>query len=165
MCVACAGKHNYTDTRTPRSHWATGGNWLGYKDSNLNYLIQNQAYYRYTIPHCWSGADEEIRTLTRSPSLRPERSASASSATSAHATTSCTIHDAQGVCQSEFRGDAAPAMPVRRLCVCPLFQGAEEIQDGCGDGEFGIRFVLNVTVDTRLGVVVDELELEAFEDW
>lgn len=120
MCVACAGKHNYTDTRTPRSHWATGGNWLGYKDSNLNYLIQNQAYYRYTIPHCWSGADEEIRTLTRSPSLRPERSASASSATSAHATTSCTIHDAQGVCQSEFRGDAAPAMPVRRLCVSAI---------------------------------------------
>lgn len=51
------------------------------------------------------------------------------------------------------------------VCVCPLFQGAEEIQDGCGDGEFSIRFVLNVTVDTRLGVVVDELELEAFEDW
>lgn len=70
--------------------------WLGYKDSNLNYLIQNQAYYRYTIPHYKCGADEEIRTLTRSPSLRPERSASASSATSArpphHYYTRCAGH-------------------------------------------------------------------------
>ena len=63
---------------------ARGFVWLGYKDSNLNCLIQSQMYYLYTIPHQdTSGADEEIRTLTRSPSLRPERSASASSATSA----------------------------------------------------------------------------------
>ncbi len=32
-------------------HWAAVFPWLGYKDSNLNYLIQSQAYYRYTIPH------------------------------------------------------------------------------------------------------------------
>lgn len=62
--------------------------WLGYKDSNLNSLLQRQVYYHYTIPQ-QCGADEEIRTLTRSPSLRPERSASASSATSARIVYRC----------------------------------------------------------------------------
>lgn len=95
----------YDNTKIPNPS-GFGIDWLGYKDSNLNYLSQNQAYYRYTIPHCVCGADEEIRTLTRSPSLRPERSASASSATSARATTPCNIHDCTGVCQSED-------------CICP----------------------------------------------
>ena len=28
--------------------------WLGYKDSNLNSLLQRQVYYHYTIPQqCW----------------------------------------------------------------------------------------------------------------
>lgn len=54
-------------------------------------------YYTPTSP---SGADEEIRTLTRSPSLRPERSASASSATSAQPlVTSVTVHETRAVCQ------------------------------------------------------------------
>ena len=42
-------KENKT-TKGPRPD-GRGPGWLGYKDSNLNCLIQSQMYYRYTIPH------------------------------------------------------------------------------------------------------------------
>ena len=42
-------KENKT-TKDPRPD-GRGHGWLGYKDSNLNCLIQSQMYYRYTIPH------------------------------------------------------------------------------------------------------------------
>ena len=80
------GNHIYGNKKHLHSYAMKVFDWLGYKDSNLNSLLQRQVYYHYTIPQ-QCGADEEIRTLTRSPSLRPERSASASSATSAHIVT------------------------------------------------------------------------------
>ena len=46
----CINLSLYT-IQKPAAEFGRGSDWLGYKDSNLNYLSQNQAYYRYTIPH------------------------------------------------------------------------------------------------------------------
>ena len=46
----------------------------------------------------------------------------------------------------------------------PLFQCAQERDNGIRDVEFAVRFVLDVAVRPRVGVEVDELELELFEE-